>query len=78
LRLFWEECETTYATDRSVECYERLKSKHPSAAFVQPLSTGAVYAITEKAAETSRGDGSRGPAGRSTGERPGDGVVTDP
>ena len=49
VKLFWEECETAYATDRSVECYERLKSKHPNAAFVQPLSTGAVYAITEKA-----------------------------
>jgi branched-chain amino acid transport system substrate-binding protein len=30
-----------------VECYERLKSKNPS--FVQPLSTGATFAITEKA-----------------------------
>jgi branched-chain amino acid transport system substrate-binding protein len=23
----WEECETGYATDRGVECYERLKGK---------------------------------------------------
>ncbi len=49
VKLIWEECETAYATDRSVECYERLKGKHPNPAFVQPLSTGAVYAITEKA-----------------------------
>ena len=43
----FEECETAYDTARSVECYERLKSKNPS--FVQTLSTGATFAITEKA-----------------------------
>jgi len=47
VKLSFEECETGYDTARSVECYERLKSKNP--AFVQPLSTGATYAITEKA-----------------------------
>ncbi len=47
VKLSFEECETGYATDRSVECYERLKSKGMS--FVQPLSTGATFAITEKA-----------------------------
>ncbi|MED5622159.1 ABC transporter substrate-binding protein [Ideonella sp. BN130291] len=47
VKLTWDECETGYDTARSVECYERLKSKNP--AFVQPLSTGATYAITEKA-----------------------------
>ncbi|OGB11010.1 MAG: ABC transporter permease, partial [Burkholderiales bacterium RIFCSPHIGHO2_12_FULL_61_11] len=47
VKLTFEECETGYDTARSVECYERLKSK--GASFVQPLSTGATFAITEKA-----------------------------
>jgi branched-chain amino acid transport system substrate-binding protein len=47
VKLAFEECETGYDTARSVECYERLKSK--GASFVQPLSTGATFAITEKA-----------------------------
>ena len=34
---------------RSVECYERLKGKNGGASLVQPLSTGATFAITEKA-----------------------------
>ena len=47
VKIDYEECETGYDTARSVECYERLKSKKPS--FVQTLSTGATFAITEKA-----------------------------
>src|SRR5438876_3435570 len=47
VKLTFEECETGYDTARSVECYERLKSR--GASFVQPLSTGATFAITEKA-----------------------------
>src|SRR6476661_2964774 len=47
IKLAYEECETGYATDRGVECYERLKSKHPVA--FSPLSTGITYALTEKA-----------------------------
>jgi branched-chain amino acid transport system substrate-binding protein len=47
VKISYEECETGYDTARSVECYERLKSKKPS--FVQTLSTGATFAITEKA-----------------------------
>ena len=47
VKIAFEECETGYDTARSVECYERLKSKKPS--FVQTLSTGATFAITEKA-----------------------------
>src|SRR5512134_2798595 len=47
VKITYEECETGYDTARSVECYERLKSK--GASFVQPLSTGATFAITEKA-----------------------------
>src|SRR5688572_2840546 len=49
VKLLWEECETGYDTARSVECYERLKGKNGGASFVQPLSTGATFAITEKA-----------------------------
>jgi branched-chain amino acid transport system substrate-binding protein len=47
VKLSYEECETGYDTARSVECYERLKGK--GATFVQPLSTGATFALTEKA-----------------------------
>ncbi|ARN21031.1 ABC transporter substrate-binding protein [Piscinibacter gummiphilus] len=49
VKLQFEECETGYDTARSVECYERLKDKNGGASFVQPLSTGATFAITEKA-----------------------------
>ena len=48
IKLAFEECETGYATDRGVECYERLKSKKPVA--VNPLSTGITFALTEKVA----------------------------
>jgi len=48
VRITFEECETGYDTARSVECYERLKSR-PNAALFQPLSTGATFAITDKA-----------------------------
>ncbi len=49
VKLIWEECETGYATDRGVECYERLKGKHGGATVFQPLSTGITFALTEKA-----------------------------
>jgi branched-chain amino acid transport system substrate-binding protein len=50
VKLLWEECETGYATDRGVECYERLKGKGPTgAAYFSPLSTGITFALTEKA-----------------------------
>ncbi|QRG06800.1 ABC transporter substrate-binding protein [Xanthobacter dioxanivorans] len=50
VKIIYEECETGYATDRGVECYERLKNKGPTgAAFVNPLSTGITFALTEKA-----------------------------
>ena len=48
VKIAFEECETGYATDRGVECYERLKSKKPVA--VNPLSTGITYALTDKVA----------------------------
>ncbi len=47
VKIAFEECETGYATDRGVECYERLKSRKPVA--FSPLSTGITYALTEKA-----------------------------
>jgi branched-chain amino acid transport system substrate-binding protein len=49
VKIVWEECETGYATDRGVECYERLKGKNGGATMFQPLSTGITFALTEKA-----------------------------
>jgi branched-chain amino acid transport system substrate-binding protein len=49
VKLSWEECEFGYATDRGVECYERLKGKNGGATVFQPLSTGVTFALTEKA-----------------------------
>jgi branched-chain amino acid transport system substrate-binding protein len=50
VKIVFEECDFAYATDRGVECYERLKRKGPTgAAFVVPLSTGVTFALTEKA-----------------------------
>ena len=49
VKISFEECETGYATDRGVECYERLKGKHGGATVFQPLSTGITFALTEKA-----------------------------
>ena len=46
IRIATEECETGYATDRGVECYERFKSRKPVA--ISPLSTGITYALTDK------------------------------
>jgi branched-chain amino acid transport system substrate-binding protein len=48
VRTLVEECETAYATDRGVECYERLKNRHGGATVFQPLSTGITFALTEK------------------------------
>ncbi len=49
VKVLTEECDTAYATDRGVECYERLKGKHGGATVFQPLSTGITFALTEKA-----------------------------
>ena len=50
VKLTHEECETGYATDKGVECYERLKGKGPTgASYFSPLSTGITFALTEKA-----------------------------
>jgi branched-chain amino acid transport system substrate-binding protein len=50
VKITWEECEFGYATDRGVECYERLKGKGPTGATAfHPLSTGVTFALTDKA-----------------------------
>jgi branched-chain amino acid transport system substrate-binding protein len=49
VKLIFEECETGYATDKGVECYERLKGNGPTGAgYFSPLSTGITFALTEK------------------------------
>jgi branched-chain amino acid transport system substrate-binding protein len=50
VKLVWEECETVYDVTRTVECYERLKTKGPTgAAALQPGGTPLTYALTERA-----------------------------
>jgi len=50
VKLVWEDCDTVYDVDRSVECYERLKTKGPTgAAAVYPPGTHLIYALTERA-----------------------------
>ena len=48
VKLTFEECETAYATDRGVECYERLKTR-PGVTLFEPQSTGITFALTDKA-----------------------------
>src|SRR5436305_6110847 len=48
VKLTFEECETGYATDRGVECYERLKTR-PGVTLFEPQSTGITCALTDKA-----------------------------
>ena len=49
VKLTFEECETGYATDKGVECYERLKSR-PGVALFDPQATGITFALTAKTA----------------------------
>jgi len=50
VKIVFEECETGYATDRGLECYERLKGKGPTgAAFIVPRSTGVTFVLSVKA-----------------------------
>ena len=50
VKITFEECETGYATDRGVECYERLKNKGPTGAtLIDPQATGITFALTDKA-----------------------------
>ncbi|MCA0177789.1 MAG: ABC transporter substrate-binding protein [Proteobacteria bacterium] len=47
VRMAYEECETGYATDKGVACYERLKGK--GASLFDPQSTGLALALTDLA-----------------------------
>jgi len=52
VRISFEECETGYATDRGLECFQRLKDAGlTGAAFVVPRSTGVAYALADRADE---------------------------
>ncbi|WP_425334652.1 ABC transporter substrate-binding protein [Paucibacter sediminis] len=46
VKITFEECETGYATDKGVECYERLKGK--GASLIDPQATGITFALTDK------------------------------
>ncbi|MEO6660789.1 MAG: ABC transporter substrate-binding protein [Burkholderiaceae bacterium] len=49
VKISFEECETGYATDKGVECYERLKNKDGGASMIDPQATGITFALTDKA-----------------------------
>lgn len=49
VKIRFEECETAYATDRGVECYERMKDAHGGAAAFDTQSTGITFAVTDRA-----------------------------
>lgn len=46
VKVVFEECETGYATDKGVECYERLKGKTNT--LFDPQATGITFALTDK------------------------------
>jgi branched-chain amino acid transport system substrate-binding protein len=49
VKITFEECETTYAaTDKGVECYERLKGR--GASLFDPQATGITFALTDRVA----------------------------
>jgi branched-chain amino acid transport system substrate-binding protein len=50
VKLSWSECETEYAVEKGVECYERLKKglNGAPAAATNPLSVGIAYATLER------------------------------
>ena len=49
VKIVYVECETGYATDRGLDCYERLKRNGPTgAAFVVPRSTGVTSILTDR------------------------------
>ncbi len=49
VKIKFEECETAYATDRGVECYERMKHAHGGASAFDTQSTGITFAVTDRA-----------------------------
>lgn len=46
VKLTWDECETEYAVEKGVECYQRQKG-HADAAAWNPLSVGIAYAMID-------------------------------
>lgn len=52
VKLSWEECETEYNNAKGVECYERLKGRHPvtKGTAYNVVATGIAYALIEKSA----------------------------
>ncbi len=46
VKLVWDECETEYAVEKGVECYQRQKSHADTAAW-NPLSVGIAYATID-------------------------------
>src|SRR5690554_862233 len=49
VKIVYEECETAYATDRGVECYERMKSTRGGASGFDTQSTGITFALSDRA-----------------------------
>lgn len=49
VKIAYEECETAYATDRGVECYERMKNQKGGASGFDTQSTGITFALTDRA-----------------------------
>src|SRR6187397_1454139 len=47
VKIAYEECETGYATDKGVECYERFKGR-PGVTLFDPQATGITFALTDK------------------------------
>ncbi|MFT0849407.1 ABC transporter substrate-binding protein [Achromobacter sp. F4_2707] len=49
VKIVYEECETAYATDRGVECYERMKATRGGASGFDTQSTGITFALSDRA-----------------------------
>ncbi len=49
VNITYEECETAYATDRGVECYERMKRQGGGASGFDTQSTGITFAVSDRA-----------------------------
>ncbi len=49
VKIVYEECETAYATDRGVECYERMKDERGGASGFDTQSTGITFAVSDRA-----------------------------
>ncbi|MDM8563156.1 ABC transporter substrate-binding protein, partial [Candidatus Marithioploca araucensis] len=52
VKLVWEECDTKYNIDRTIDCYEKLKDKGSTgAAMFSFVNTDATYAMLERATQ---------------------------